>query len=212
MKISKKCLARTSVAISLSFATLSSHAESISKGEFVGNIAATSTYLWRGVAQTKNAALQGGIGYNHVSGFRTDGWVSTVDDGTELDLTFRYVNTINTFEYDFGGVFYIFPQSSGDNDEELYLGVQLGAFGAKFSAALDRGEYLEASFTLPLQSWLMNTHLGYNRIKSGTDYVDFNLSFTKRLSDFNVGFLISDTNLSGEDFRLIVSAQRDFEL
>jgi len=200
------------MALILLYIGLPTHAESISKGEFVGNIAATSTYLWRGLARTSNAALQGDIGYNHVSGFRTDGWISTVDNGTELDLTFRYVNTINTFEYDFGGIFYVFPQSSGDNDEELYLGVQLGAFGAKFSVAADRGEYLEASFTLPLQSWLMNTHLGYSHVRSGEDYVDFNMSFTKRLSDFNVGFLISDTNLSGEDFRLIVSAQRDFKL
>jgi len=214
MKISKKHLTRAGVTISLLFSSLSIHAESVSKGEFVGNIVATSTYLYRGQARTKNAALQGDIGYNHVSGFRTDGWISTVDGGTELDITLRYVNTINTFEYDFGGIFYIFPQSSGNNDEELYFGVQLGAFGAKFSAAIDRGEYLEASFTLPLQSWLMNMHYGYNRIKSGegSDYSDFNLSFTKKMSEFNVGFLISDTTVSGEDFRLVVSAQRDFNL
>jgi len=212
MKIVQKYLVKTTMAMILLSISLSTQAESISKGEFVGAVAATSTYLWRGLARTKNAAVQGGIGYNHVSGFRTDGWISTVDNGTELDLTFRYVNTINTFEYDFGGIFYVFPQSSGENDEELYLGVQLGAFGAKFSVAVDRGEYLEASFTLPLQSWLMNTHLAYSHVRTGADYVDFNLSFTKRLSDFNVGFLISDTNLSGEDFKLIVSAQRDFSL
>ena len=79
-------------------------------------------------------------------------------------------------------------------------------------AGWSRGEYLETDFTLPIESWLMNIHAGFNRVKNGEDYLDFNLAFNKDMKDFNFGFLISDTNLSGEDFRTIVTVSKDFTL
>ena len=212
MKTNNKLLAIIAVINLTTLMVPCANAELDVRGNFVGNLAATSTYLFRGLAQTSNAAVQGGLGYNGTSGVHFAGWTSTVDNGSELDVKLGFTNKINMFSYDAGLIFYVFPQSSGNNDEEVYLGAQLGAIGAKFSVAVDRGEYLETDFTLPIESWLMNIHAGFNRVKNGEDYLDFNLAFNKDMKDFNFGFLISDTNLSGEDFRTIVTVSKDFTL
>ncbi|MEE8379962.1 MAG: TorF family putative porin, partial [Gammaproteobacteria bacterium] len=52
-----------------------------------GNIAATSTYVWRGLPQTAEAALQGGIDYSTSEGLHIGAWTSNVAAGSELDVT-----------------------------------------------------------------------------------------------------------------------------
>lgn len=52
-----------SVIMATVFAVLAAapaHADFDLNGNYAGNVAATSTYVWRGLAQTSGAALQGG--------------------------------------------------------------------------------------------------------------------------------------------------------
>ena len=64
------------------------------QAEVTGNLGLTTDYRFRGVSQTQNApAVQGGIDYNHSSGFYVGNWNSSVSSqmytngaGIESDL------------------------------------------------------------------------------------------------------------------------------
>jgi uncharacterized protein (TIGR02001 family) len=62
-------------------------APSVALAEFSANIGATSNYVWRGASQTGNSpAIQGGIDYEHGSGFYAGTWVSNVDFGSSAEI------------------------------------------------------------------------------------------------------------------------------
>jgi uncharacterized protein (TIGR02001 family) len=191
-----------------------SHAEVEPDRPFTGNITATSTYLWRGLALTENAAVQGGINYQAPFGLHTQLWTSTVDfganGGSEIDLTIGFANQVGSFHYDAGLVFYFFPQHDGKDFEELYVAGRMGAFGAKISLSDDEGEYYEGDVTLPISQWQMQLRGGFYRRKNELDYSDIGLTFSRDLAIFKVAFTISDTDLSNDDLRTVVSLAKDF--
>jgi uncharacterized protein (TIGR02001 family) len=180
-------------------------------GNFTGNVAATSTYMWRGVAQTSEAAVQGGVDYSDPMGLHAGAWTSSVLGGSELDLTLGYEGNISGFNFDVGAIFYMYPQSDPSADfEEIYVGVSQGIFGAQFSTSSDNGEYIEVSANLPLNSWMTTLHFGSYSVDKGKDYVDYSVSLSKQLIGFNLGFMLTDTDIDGEDFHTVVTASKDF--
>lgn len=179
-------------------------------GEYSGNISATSLYLWRGQQLSDNAAIQGGIHYQDSTGIYMDYWTSSVTGGSEMDISFGYSGEADTLKYDAGIKFYVFPQHGGRDFEEVYIGVKMGSLGAKLSSSSKQGDYVEASFATPVNTWDMDLTAGFYRVKDGEDYADMSVIYSKELPLFKVLFTISDTNRSGEDFRTTIGFSKDF--
>lgn len=193
------------------------HADFDLNGNYAGNVAATSTYVWRGLAQTSGAALQGGANYSDPSGIHAGVWTSNVNNesisGSELDLMAGYSGRVGTIDYDAGVVVYRYPQyDSSKSFEEIYAGITQGALSAKISTSSDKGAYIEVGVLLPVNQWNMALHFGSYSRDSEEDYIDYSITFSRQLIGFKAGFMFSDTDLDGanEDFRTVVSVSKDF--
>ncbi|WP_018404590.1 TorF family putative porin [Marinobacter gelidimuriae] len=111
-------------------------APSLVSAEVSTNVSVVSNYLFRAVTQTDGAtAVQGGLDYGHESGFYAGAWGSNVDfgDGTsyELDLYAGYSGTVEALGYDFGYVYYAYPDAPDDIDfGEVYGELSYGLISA----------------------------------------------------------------------------------
>ena len=186
--------------------------------EITGNLAATSTYMWRGVPlSTGAAAIQGGgdviIPIGGVGSVHVGGWTSNVTGGTELDIISGFSGKFKGFEYDAGLILYRYPQgASSANFEELYAGVSQGSLSAKFSTSSDNGEYIEAAAGFPIATWQLTAHVGNYIVKNGSDYADFSATFTKPMPQgFDLSFMISDTTISSDDYRTTITLSTAFK-
>ena len=88
-------------------------APAIVSADVSSNVSASSNYLFRGVTQTDGAAaVQGGLDYEHASGFYAGGWGSNVDfgDGTsyELDLYAGFSGSVEELGYDVGYIYWVY--------------------------------------------------------------------------------------------------------
>jgi uncharacterized protein (TIGR02001 family) len=95
------------------------------------NAAVTSNYMWRGVTQTgDDAAVSGGIDYNHENGFYAGAWASNVGfgagSGSEVDFYVGYAGTLSSIGY----VMYKYPASSFERSDfsEVYLNTSFNNF------------------------------------------------------------------------------------
>lgn len=85
------------------------------------NIGVVSNYFFRGFSETDDgAAIQGGVDYQHASGFYAGTWTSNVDFGDstsyELDLYAGYADEFdNGFGYDVGYIYYAYPDARDDD-------------------------------------------------------------------------------------------------
>lgn len=144
---------------------------SMAQAEFSANIGATSNYVWRGVTQTDDqAAVQGGLDYEHESGLYVGTWVSNVDFGdggeTEWDIYAGYANEFEGFSYDLGYIQYYYPNTSDTDFGEIGLNLGYGPFSAgvqytvysdinkdKYGQAFVNGDiyaYASANIDLPM--------------------------------------------------------------
>ncbi|WP_026279134.1 MULTISPECIES: TorF family putative porin [unclassified Thioalkalivibrio] len=99
---------------------------STAAAELSVNIGAVSNYYFRGFSETDDgAAVQGGIDYEHASGFYVGTWVSNVDFGVdegnedqtsyEMDLYLGFADAFdNGFGYDVGYIYYAYPDARDD--------------------------------------------------------------------------------------------------
>lgn len=190
-----------------------------------GNIAATSTYVWRGLPQTLDAALQGGVDYATKEGLHAGVWTSNVAGGSELDVTFGFGGSAKGFGYDVGIVLYMFPQweaTAGPNEEydfnELYASVSKDMFNVKFSTSTNAGDYLEfnADFEKVIGNWDLGLHLGAYEVDvdySGLpndDYKDYSVSLGTEMNGLDVSFALSDTDLTDDSYRTIITIGKNF--
>ena len=106
-------------------ATGAAHAE----GEFSGNVALTSNYVWRGQTQSDGEfAIQGGLDYASDL-FYVGAWASSVDDfgidaSTELDFYAGVTPTIGPVTLDIGTIMYFYPDTDVDSD---FIELKVGA-------------------------------------------------------------------------------------
>ena len=197
-------------------------------GTLSGNITATSTYVWRGLPQTVDAALQGGIDYSipfgsMPFGLHVGAWTSNVANGSELDVTVGFAGEGKGFSYDAGLIVYNYPQYEenlpGDyNFNELYASISKDMLSARFSASAEAGNYIEinANFEKLAAGLDLGLHFGsYDVDKDfdglpGEDYSDYNVSLTTHVNDFGVSFILSDTSLDNDSYRTIITVSKDF--
>lgn len=94
---------------------------STATAELSVNIGAVSNYYFRGFSETDGgAAIQGGIDYEHESGFYVGTWLSNVDFGDdtsyEMDLYLGFSDELdNGFGYDVGYLYYAYPDARDDS-------------------------------------------------------------------------------------------------
>lgn len=191
-----------------------------------GNVSAVSTYVWRGLPQTVDAALQGGIDLTTAEGIHGGAWTSNVAGGSELDLTVGYGGTSRGISYDVGLMIYTFPQYeetfSGDyNFNEVYFSLGKDFLNARLSVSPDAGNYIEinAVFDRVISNWDLGLHFGsYDVDKDfeglayagGDNYNDYSVSMGTKMDGLDLSFTLSDTSISDDSYRTIIKLGKNF--
>ena len=103
---------------------------------FSGNVGATSKYIFRGIAQNGDAAVQGGIDYASDTGLYAGTWVSTIgfggagDGSSEVDLYGGWSGDMGGIGLDVGALYYYYPEEDEVDAElgtlEFYAGLSFG--------------------------------------------------------------------------------------
>lgn len=204
-----------------------------------GNIGATSNYLWRGATQTGDApAVQGGIDFEHDSGLYLGTWASNVDFGDdtsyEIDFYGGYAGSIGEdFGYDISYLYYAYPDSDSSIDfGEVTLALIWKWFSIGYSKVVNAGSdvaldpfdekdlsYINAGVSFPLSETLsISAHYGYssgdvvNAWFDTDNYADYSLSLDKETDFGTISFLVSDTDLEGDDPKVVVGYSYSFDL
>jgi uncharacterized protein (TIGR02001 family) len=230
MKFTAKLWKQTSLATLIVLAGTSTMAFAAEKssGAISGNIAATSTYVWRGLPQTIDAALQGGLDYSTSEGIHAGVWTSNVAGGSELDVTIGFAGATKGIDYDVGLIIYTYPQYeaaavAGEEFDfnELYASISKDMLNARFSTSSEAGSYIEinASFEKFAKGLDLGLHFGsYDVDKDftglsytgGKDYNDYNVSLSTSVNGFGVSFTLSDTNITDDSYRTFITVSKDF--
>jgi hypothetical protein len=176
-----------------------------------GSATITNDYVWRGMTQGAENALQVGIDYNDDKGFYIGAWTSDVDFGGEVD---REVDlyagwsgalvdgvldvTVGYIKYDYQGDAFDF--------EEYLVGFSSNGFTVNYYDTLDSDVYtVEAIYAVPFITVVDVELIGYEIGGEGTEVFgkfqdSVSLRLTKELNDkFSVGFnvgqdLVADSN------------------
>lgn len=204
-----------------------------------GNAGVTSNYLWRGVTQTDDSvAVQGGIDYEHDSGFYLGTWASNVDFGNdttyELDLYGGYSGSLGEdFGYDISYLYYAYPDSEDSIDfGEVKVGVSWKWLSLSYSTVINAGDdvasdpyddkdmsYIDASVSFPLTETLsLSAHYGYSTgdiVEAWFDednYSDYSVSLSKETDFGSFSFTVSDTDLQDDDPKILIGYSYSFDL
>ena len=171
----------------------------IAEGEFSGNVALTTDYVWRGVSQnSENPAVQGGFDYAN-GGFYAGTWASIVDFGganMELDLYGGFAGeTEGGIAWDLGVIGYIYPDTDDLDFVEVYGGLGYDFSGVSVSGYLYFDPDNETTFLDTSIGFSASDTLGFDATASSyldgfdeytafslgatlsTEYVDFDLRF-----------------------------------
>ena len=176
-----------------------------------GSATITNDYVWRGMTQGAENALQVGIDYNNDKGFYIGAWTSDVDFGGEVD---REVDlyagwsgalvdgvldvTVGYIKYDYQGDAFDF--------EEYLVGFSSNGFTVNYYDTVDSDTYtVEAIYAVPFITVVDVELIGYEIGGEGTEVFgqfqdSVGLRLTKELNDrFSVGFnvgqdLVADSN------------------
>ncbi|MEE9494126.1 MAG: TorF family putative porin [Gammaproteobacteria bacterium] len=196
-------------------------ATGLAQAEVTANVAAVSDYLFRGISQSSNAAIQGGLDYSDASGIYAGTWLSNIDFGgeVEVDLYAGYGGeTGGGLGYDVGVLYYWYPDSGGDQTGseldygEITFGLSMGMFSANIAytaygetsnAPFNTGDiYFSVGADIPLQNALsLGLTLGYYSFEDELDddsesYAHFAVGLGKDVGDFgSVAVNMEFTNL-----------------
>lgn len=180
--------------------------------DVTGNIGVFSEYMFRGIAQSTGAAVQGGLDYSHDSGFYAGIWgsnVNTVAGGgteasNELDVYGGFIIKAGDLAIDIGGIAYVYsedkevPGVKNLDFAEGYLGLSFGPLAVKGYYSPDyvgTGEesiYGTATLTLAMndttsvfvQAGHTDVDAGFNGTTQLTEsYADFSAGVSKSLAD-----------------------------
>ena len=208
-------------------------------GEFSGEVAVVSDYVFRGVSQTsEDPALQLGLDFAFESGFYVGTWASNVDFGPgdpadiEWDIFVGYgFELSDSVAADVQLLQYRYPGASEYNYSELIgsltfnerLTTTLAYSNDIFNSGED-GWYFGAALDLALPAeFTLSPSVGYSRFAEGvlddgsTSYVDYGLTLSRDFGPISLALSATDTNGNGEryfgpnaDSRVFISAAFGF--
>lgn len=165
----------------------------LAEGEFSGNVALTTDYVWRGVSQNnENPAIQGGFDYASDM-FYVGTWASIVDFGganMELDLYGGFAGeTEGGLSWDVGVIGYVYPDADDLDFVELYggLGATLGAVDVGGYVYIDPdNETTYVDFTAGFSA---TETLGFDA--SVGSYLDGGDGFVEEFTNYSLGATLS---------------------
>lgn len=194
--------------------------------ELSANVAAVSTYVWRGIPQTVDAALQGGVNYSTAEGIHAGAWTSNVATGSELDFTVGFAGKARDIGFDVGIIIYNFPQYeeqlTGDyNFNELYGEISKDFISARFSTSANAGNYIEvnAMFEKVISNWDLALHFGSYDVDEdfeglayagGDNYNDYSVSLGTKVDGMDLSFTLSDTSIDDDTYRTVIKVSKNF--
>ena len=193
------------------------------------NVGVTSNYMFRGLTESNDdAAVQGGVDFEHDSGFYVGAWTSSLGGaqdgeeslGYELDIYFGFAGEITDtgVGFDVGYNAYIYPQQSKTTVGEIYGALdymgfygmvsyvtnsQDGGFLPKKSLAYEAGYEFEAMPDLSLGGTVGYV---YNKEDSDARYTWWSLHATKSMDfgDITMAYVGNDLD-DKKDPKLVIS-------
>ncbi len=208
-------------------------------GDLSGNVALTSNYVFRGITQTDDGpAIQGGFDYTQGM-FYAGTWASSVDFGDdttmELDLYAGLTPTYNMLSFDFGVIYYAYPDSpelaTGEqNFIEVYGGVsapvgpfEVGgsvAYSPDFYGEIGGAFYYQATLRMDLseatgiEGLSIDGSYGASQFEDGLlgdDYEDYSIGISVTALGLDIGARFYGTNgLSGNDESFGITVSKSF--
>lgn len=207
----------------LASATTAGSGVVLAESPLTANVGVTSSYIWRGAAQSNDrAAVSGGLDYAHDSGAYFGTWVSNLDGGQyEQDVYGGYGFDAGPVGLDIGYIKYLYPVGNGQADfDELYINASIEMFSAgvalttsKESGVFEDDTYFHvgAEFEVKKDLTLGLTYGDYDfDDPSATDYSHIQVSLSK--GDFT--FTYDDADVIGDagDPRFTVSWSHSIDL
>ncbi|SEK82206.1 TorF family putative porin [Ectothiorhodospira marina] len=207
-----KALTQTALTAAVTTALLAGAAiTSTASAEVSANIGFTSNYMFRGITQTDDqAAVQGGLDYEHEGGFYAGTWASNVDfgggdTGYEIDGYFGVAGGIGDsgVGFDVGYIYYAYPTLDDADLGELYGALDfMGFYGmVNFVTNADTSELedtlsYELGYAFDIMSdTSLGATVGYVDPDEGDgDYTWWSLYATKvtDLGDFTFAYTQND--------------------
>ena len=181
----------------------------IAEGEFSGNVALTTDYVWRGVSQNSgNPAVQGGFDYAN-GNFYAGTWASIADVGganMELDLYGGWAGETDAgLAWDVGVIGYIYPDTDDLDFVEIYGGLGADLSGVSVSGYLyfdpdNETTYLETAAGFSATDTLSFDATVASYLDGAGEYSAFSLGATLATEavDFDLRFWGTDDD--GENF------------
>lgn len=207
---------------------------STASAEISANIGFTSNYLFRGVTQTDDqAAVQGGLDFEHEGGFYIGTWASNVDfgdgdSGYEIDAYFGVAGEIGAsgVGFDVGYIYYAYPSLDDSDLGEIYGALDfMGLYGMinyvtnadesdfEGSLAYEIGYEFEVvpAISLGAAVGYVDFHKDAENNQGEKDYTWWSLYLTKATSmgDFTFAYTQNDTD-EDDDPRFNVSFVMSF--
>lgn len=193
------------------------------------NISILSDYAFRGFSQTdQRPAVQGGLDYEHESGFYLGLWGSNISwlsdagaerSSVELNVYGGYSTDLGPLGLDVGLVHYYYPGRFGSstdyegrtpNTTEGYVGLSWQFLSFTYSHAftnlfgLDNSKNsqhyeLAASYEI-MDGLTLDAHYGYSRVRGrdNDNWADWRLGATKSWRGFDFGLHYVDSDVSGD--------------
>ncbi|MFH7349744.1 MULTISPECIES: TorF family putative porin [Acinetobacter] len=183
-----------------------------------GNISVLSSYNLRGITNTpenSGATLQGGLDYNHASGFYAGWWGSTLDyslveegrDAFENNFYAGYSHSVNDdLGLTIGTTYYYYYESDEEtNGFELLLGLSYKDLGITAQTLLEdttwgnAGDtYIKGTYSYALPNdFSLDTALGLYAYEKSGDYVEeTSESFGFRHFDIGLSKPLADTGVT----------------
>ncbi len=205
-------------------------------GALSANIGVSSNYIFRGVTQTLDqAAVSGGLDYEHDSGFYAGTWISNVGSGSnalygaqgnyEQDWYAGYGFEAGPVGLDVGYILFTYPVGPGQYDYgEIYVNASWEwlsgginyTVNKEGSPANKNDVYLFVTGEFPVGNGLTlsGTVGNYNYDDPATeDYVHFQVALSK--DDFTFALDkndLTDTGNGEDDVRFSISWSKSFDL
>lgn len=197
------------------------------EGEFSGNVAMSTDYVWRGISQSnEDFALSGGFDYTNGI-FYAGTWASNIDfdDPSDANMEVDFYGGIasefaNGITWDLGVIYYVYPDSE---DTDLDFVELKGALGYSFDGGLSVGGevyydpdnenmYLNATAGFAVsENFGVDASVGNYQFDAGGDYTNWSVGASTSAAGFGFDLRYWGTDIDGveiADDRFVLTVSR----